>query len=182
MEMKRVQLPNGQELHIREAKPEDALAILAYIDQISEETDYLTFGPGEFVISVEEEARFIERLLVSDNKLMILSLIEDMIVGHLSFMGGSRPRTRHTGELGVSVLQEYWRCGIGTELITYLLAWAKSARIIRKINLRVRSDNVGAIRLYEKLGFVYEGTVTREFYVGGEFFDSVHMGLEIDLP
>ncbi|HBF99978.1 MAG TPA: N-acetyltransferase [Firmicutes bacterium] len=177
--MKRLLLRNGEELIVRQAMPEDAPHIIAYIDQISTETGYLTFGSGEFGVTVEQEGDFIEGLLESDNKLMILAFIESKLVGQLTFMGGSRPRIKHTGELGLSVLQEYWRQGIGTELIKYLLAWARDTRIIRKVNLRVRSDNMGAIRLYESLGFVYEGTITRQFYIDGAFFDSIHMGMEI---
>ena len=37
------------------------------------------------------------------------------IVGTLNFSGGARPRTAHIGEIGVSVLKEYWGKGIGTE-------------------------------------------------------------------
>lgn len=178
--MKRVQLDDGQDLVIRKAMPEDASDIIAYIDQISAETNNLTFGPGEFGIAVDQEIQFIEGLLESENKLMILAFMENKLVGQLTIMGGSRPRIRHTGALGISVLQEYWRQGIGTELIRYALAWAKETGIIRKVNLKVRSDNIGAIRLYESLGFVYEGTTTREFVIEEKFYDSIHMGLEID--
>ena len=44
--MKRVQLQDGQDLVIRKAMPDDASDIIAYIDQISTETNNLTFGPG----------------------------------------------------------------------------------------------------------------------------------------
>lgn len=178
--MKRVQLHGGHDLEIRKANPDDASDIIVYIDQISRETEYLTFGRGEFGITVEQEVQFIEGLLESDNKLMLLAFLENKLIGQLTLMGGSRPRIKHTGELGISVLQEYWRQGIATELIRYSLAWAKETGIIRKVNLKVRSDNRGAIRLYESLGFVYEGTTTREFYMDGAFYDSIHMGIEID--
>ncbi|HKM42597.1 MAG TPA: GNAT family protein [Limnochordia bacterium] len=178
--MKEVQLHNGQKLIIRKATPDDASHIIAYIDQISRETDYLTFGPGEFGISVDQEIAFIESVQNSDNQLMICAFVDHAIVGQLTFMGGSRPRTRHTGELGVSVLKKDWRLGVGTELIKYSLNWAKETHIVRKVNLRVRSDNAGAIRLYESLGFVYEGKKTREFSVDGIFYDSIHMGIEIN--
>lgn len=178
--MKYVQLKNGQKLLIRKAKPDDAPKIIAYIDQIGDETEYLTFGRGEFGITEEQEAKFIEAVLKLDNQLMICAIVEGRVVGLLNFAGGSRPRTKHTGEFGVSVLKKYWRMGIASELITYLLKWAKGTDLVSKVNLRVRSDHKGAIKLYESFGFVYEGTVTREFYINGKFYDSIHMGLEID--
>nr|NLJ01914.1 GNAT family N-acetyltransferase [Bacillota bacterium] len=178
--MKQFRLHNGEELTIRRAKPEDAPDIVAFIEQISAETDYLTFGPGEFGITAEQEAQFIESVIESDNKLMIHAFLEGRLVGQLTFMGGARPRTRHVGELGITVLKDYWRLGIGTELIRYCLEWAKQSRVVRKVNLRVHSDNTGAISLYEKLGFVCEGTTTRQFYLDGTFYDCIYMGIEID--
>ncbi len=38
----------------------------------------------------------------------------------------------------------------------------RQSETIRKINLRMRVDNLPAIRLYEKFGFVQEGRLTRE--------------------
>ena len=105
--IKRVRLKNGRELIIRKAEPNDALDILAYIHQVSGESDYLTFGPGEFGLSQEEEAKFIETVAASDNRLMICAFLDGRIVGQLTLIGGLRPRVRHAAALGVSVLKEY---------------------------------------------------------------------------
>ena len=86
--MKQFRLHNGEELTIEE-QPEDAPDIVAFIEQISAETDYLTFGPGG--ITAEQEAQFIESVIESDNKLMIHAFLEGRLVGQLTFMGGARP-------------------------------------------------------------------------------------------
>jgi RimJ/RimL family protein N-acetyltransferase len=78
------------------------------------------------------------------------------------------------------VLKDYWGLSIGKHLLRYLIDWAKKTGKVRKINLRVRVDNERAIRLYQRLGFVIEGTLKREFYVGGRFIDSYLMGLCVD--
>lgn len=178
--MSSFQLSTGKPLVIREAKKEDAPVIIDYINKVCKETDNLTFGEGEFGITVDNEVEFIEGILKSDNQLMICAFIEENLVGQLTFNAGHRPRVSHAGEFGITVLKEYWGLGIGTELIKYMIHWAKETGIIRKINLRVRSDNQGAIRLYQSLNFVYEGTITREFLIDGKFYDSLHMGMEID--
>ncbi|MDI9442509.1 MAG: GNAT family protein [Bacillota bacterium] len=178
--MKRVELLTGEELIIRRARPADAAQIIAYVEQVSGETDHLTFGRSEFGVTLEQETRFIEAVSKADNQLMICALLENSVVGLLNFAGGTRPRTRHTGEFGVSVLQEHWRKGIATELIAYLLQWARDTGIIRKINLRVRAGHTAAIRLYEKFGFVYQGRITREICINGKFYDVLNLGLEID--
>jgi RimJ/RimL family protein N-acetyltransferase len=43
----------------------------------------------------------------------------------------------------------------------------------------VRTDNERAIRLYEGKGFVYEGTMRKEFFVDGRYYDLHWMGLEL---
>ena len=70
--------------------------------------------------------------------------------------------------------------GIGEELIRYLIDWSRSSGIIRKINLKVRTDNARGIRLYKKLGFEEEGTVRRDFQLDGVFYDSMLMGMLIE--
>lgn len=178
--MKQCRLQNGQILTIRKAEKNDASVILDYINKVSTESDNLTFGKGEFGISEDKEAVIIETITESDNQLMLCAFIDNKLVGQLVFRGGSRARIRHAGELGITVLREHWGKGIGSELLKYLIAWAKETRIIRKINLRVRSDNYKAISLYRKFGFISEGENTREFFIEGTFYDSTHMGLVID--
>ena len=178
--MKIYQLKNGKELIIRGATVEDAAEMVKYVEQVGGESDYLTFGPGETTMTIEDEKSFIQSMSNCDNKLFVVAVVEGKIVGNLGYTGGPRPRVRHTGEFGVSVLKEYWGLGIGRELIQYLIEWSKASHIIRKINLRVRSDNAAGIALYKSLGFVEEGTRCREFYVGGTFFDCLMMGLSID--
>lgn len=112
--------------------------------------------------------------------MFIVAEIEGKIVGNLSFSGGPRQRIAHAGELGVCVLKEYWGQGIGTKLIEYLIDWCKESGIIRKINLRVRSDNYSAIHIYKKLGFNEEGLITRDFFINERFYDSISMGFIID--
>lgn len=173
-------LPNGQTLILREAQVQDASQMVDYIHTLSMETDFLTFGPGEINLTVEEEEKIIQSKVQSENQLNLCAFIEGKLAGNLSFISPTRPRVSHTGEFGVSVLQAYWGLGVATELITYLLEWAKKGQHIRKINLRVRSDHEKAIRLYRKLGFIQEGVENRGLCIAGQFYDFIHMGVCID--
>lgn len=178
--MRQIKLSNGSTILIRKATKSDAKAIIDYTNIIGNETDFLTFGEGEFNITIEQEENFIENTAKQNNALFIVAEIENRIIGNLTFEGGNRPRIKHAGELGVGVLKEYWGQGIGTELIKYLIEWCKNSRSIRKINLKVRSDNNSAIHVYKKLGFCQEGIVTRDFLIKDKFYDSILMGLKID--
>ena len=51
-----------EEFDIREATPEDAEKIIAYLAQVGGETDYLSFGKEGLTISTEEEEKFIQNI------------------------------------------------------------------------------------------------------------------------
>lgn len=93
-----------------------------------------------------------------------------------SFNAFQRERMKHRGEISVSVLKAYWGHGIGTRLMEHLITFAKGigAEIIA---LEVRSDNVRAIKLYEKFGFEKIGTFRGFFKIDGEWVDFDLMNL-----
>lgn len=171
---------NNEEIIIRKAKKSDAKALIEYLNVIGGESDYLTFGAGQFGRSVEQEEEFIVNALNKENALFIIAEVSGKVVGNLNFSGGIRQRTAHVGEFGVSILKKYWGNGIGEELVKYLINWSKNSGMIRKINLRVRTDNTRGISLYKKLGFLEEGIIKRDFLINGKFYDSLLMGLLID--
>jgi RimJ/RimL family protein N-acetyltransferase len=179
MEAHEHELKDGRILAIREARVEDARAVLEYVEAASGETDFLTFGRGEFELSEAEEEDYLRGCRESDNRLYLLGLIDDRIVSILTFSAGRRSRVRHSGEFGMSVRQQYWRLGIGSLMIDRLIDWARATGVVKKINLRVRTDNLRAIALYEGKGFVIEGTLRREILLDGEYFDHHWMGLEL---
>ncbi len=165
---------------VREASADDASSILEYIDKISSQTDFLTFGKGEFNLSLEEEKSLIEKSKSDDVSLFLLAEVDGRIVGNLNFTPGTRPRTIHFGKFGVSVLKDYWGQGIGNSLIKYMLNWARSNNVTKKINLEVREDHINAINLYKKIGFKVEGKISKYFFINGHYFDAIIMGVEID--
>jgi len=179
MEPRKHELKNGNVLVIRQATADDARAVLDYIEHISGESDFLSFGPGEFELTESQEADFLRQCRASNNQLYILGSIDDTIVSTLVFSAGRRPRVRHSGEFSMSVRKPRWGLGIGSLMLDTLIAWARDTDIVKKINLRVRTDNQRAIRLYERRGFVIEGTIRKAILFNGSYFDHYWMGLEL---
>lgn len=179
MEPRKYQLNDGRFLLIRTAAVEEAAAVLEHVNTVCGESDSLSFGPGEFELTEAEEQEFIRKCLASANQLYLLGSIDDTIVATLHFSGGHRPRVRHSGELGMSVRKLHWGLGIGSLMLDTLIDWATGTGIVRKINLRVRTDNRRAIALYERKGFVMEGTIHKEVLVNGKYYDHHWMGLKI---
>lgn len=54
------ELKNGQIMMIRKATKEDSSNIITYLNEVAGETNYLSFGQGEFAFSIAEEAEYIE--------------------------------------------------------------------------------------------------------------------------
>lgn len=179
VESRKHELKNGRVLLIREVAVEDTRAVLDYVERISGESDFLSFGPGEFELTEPEEEDFIRKCRASDNQLYILGSIDNTIVSTLVFSAGRRPRVRHSGEFSMSARRQYWGLGIGSLMLDTLIAWARDTQIVKKISLRVRTDNQRAIRLYERKGFVNEGTIRKEILLDGSYFDHHCMGLEL---
>ena len=167
-------------IRIREATAADAAALLPYWRRIGADTAFLTFGAEGPGTTEPEQREILERMAASENAIALLAEEAAEIVGCITFSGGSRAWTCHAGEIGISVVASHWGRGIGRRLLGMLLAWAEAGGVVRKINLRVHPDNTRAIALYESLGFVTEGRLTRETCVDGEFFDCLMMGRAID--
>lgn len=166
-------------MNIREAKVEDAKAMIDYLAAIAEESDNLTFEPGELKITIEVEEKILEQALASDKDVFFMAIENDEIIGNINFHGSHRKRLAHVGEFGISVRKSHWGQGIGGRLLDELIAWAPKHGI-RKINLRVRADNESAIRLYKRKGFQEEGRLRCEYIIDGICIDHYAMGLVLE--
>jgi putative acetyltransferase len=85
---------------------------------------------------------------------------------------GWSPRRRHVGGLGITVAADWQGKGIGTLLMEALLDWADNWAGLMRVELTVYTDNTRAIALYEKFGFVHEGTHRAFALRGGRYVDS----------
>jgi RimJ/RimL family protein N-acetyltransferase len=171
-------LKSNIELTIREARVEDSKSIISYIKKIILESDNLTFEEGEFNPTVEAEKQYIKSINESSNQCFLLSLVDNKIVGNLSISNINRARLKHSGDLSITVLKEYWNQGVASSLMIEFIQWLETTNLT-KINLKVKEDNIHAIKLYEKFGFIQEGIISRDFYIGGQYFNSICMGKEI---
>lgn len=170
-------LKDGRELLVREARGDDAEGLLEFIETISRESTYLSFGPGEFEMTVEEERDLLEKSRKTPTAIYLVGLIDEEIVTTLQFTTRDRLRIRHSGEFGMSVRADHWGLGIGGSILDQLIGWGRESQVVTKINLRVRSDNERAIKLYKSRGFEHEGTIRRDFLVEETYHDHHIMGL-----
>lgn len=177
--MARYTLKNGQTCVIERVQPGDAAELVAYVNQIAGETDNMTFGGGEFSMSVIEEEQYLRNTLWKDHTFIAVARVDGRIVANINLHGNERQRLQHSATFGISVLKEYWGRGIGKLLMEEMLTYAHWAGLT-KINLKTRTDNINAIALYHKFGFTVEGIERRAMLVNDQYVDFLLMGLILD--
>lgn len=158
---------------------QDAPEFLKYLKTVCADTLFLRMYPDEIFYTVSDEEVFIRKMTTEKNNRIIVAKVAGRIVGSGTIEGSSLQKFLHRGELGVSVLKEYWGRGIGKELITQLLSWARGNRSLKKINLHVNVENEIAVKLYKKLGFMFEGKLRNDFYYENRFVDTYLMGIDV---
>ena len=158
---------------------EDAAEIVAFYNRVGGETSYLSFEQDEYPLTVEEQREAIEHDAQDDSQYMLLVKDEGRIIAIGTMTTSHKIKARHVTELGIVVEKAQHSKGIGTILMKKLIQWAREQPFITKIRLDTRADNLKAVALYIKLGFVIEGTLKNETYWNDQYFDLYVMGKDV---
>ena len=109
----------------------------------------------------------------ADNYALVAEL-DGKVVGSID-ISRKRNRLAHVASIGMAVHDDYQNRGIGTELMKAALDMTDNWLNIRRVELDVYTDNLPAVHLYEKFGFVREGVRKRLAFREGEYVDAYHM-------
>jgi len=103
----------------------------------------------------------------------------ERLVGAISCERDTRAKVRHIGRVvGMMVDPASRSLGIGTALLAACIDAARRRDDIEMLTLSVTSDNAGAIRLYERAGFVRYGRLERALRVGDVYHSKDLMVLQ----
>lgn len=80
-------------------------------------------------------------------------------------------------EFRILLAAPYLGRGYGTEATKLALEFGFQRLGLQRIYLGVTDANIGAIRCYEKCGFLREGILRRDLYRDGQFYDSIRMAI-----
>ena len=165
---------------IREAVPKDAAELVKFVTTLLEGSEsFLEMAKGEFTLTVGEEEKFIQDCRKSENSIFIVAEKSGEIIGSLICVGSERIRIKHNTVLGMSVMEKYRNQGIGSQLLEYVITWAKKTKIVKRIELHVFKTNVRAIHLYRKYGFKIEGEKQNALKVNDKYINEYIMALSI---
>jgi L-phenylalanine/L-methionine N-acetyltransferase len=161
-------------IYIRAAEPVDAAALSALIgsEGVFEGTSQLPLMPV---------ASRVERYSKTDPAgLLIVACAQqegaEKIIGMLG-LHVVQPglRRAHVRGLGIAIDAAWQGQGVGQRLMSAALHWADNWAGILRIELTVLSSNQRAIALYERHGFVVEGTMRAHILWNGQLVDTLAM-------
>ena len=160
---KTIRLKDGRTLRLRNGEERDARDALAIFILGHEQTDYLLSYPDENDMTVDDEARFLEKKATSADEIELLASIGDRIVGLAGIERVGRfDKIKRRATFGLHVDQEFWGLGIGRALTRACVECARIAGYAQ-LELEVVAENERAVALYRSEGFVEFGRNPRGF-------------------
>ena len=142
------------------------------LDTVARERRYL----AQIEASPLEKIESFVRDSVANDAVQFVALDGVRVVGWADIFPAWAHAVSHCGSLGMGIHPDYRRQGLGEGLLRACIAKAK-AKDITRIELEARVDNLPAIRLYEKVGFIHEALKRNAMRFDGVYFDAVQMSL-----
>ena len=153
-------------IKLRRAKPDDCAAVAEFA---AEPTSVYNTLQMPFADATLWRDRF---TAAKPNALILVAEIDDKVIGVASLHPlNDSLRQSHVRALGITVAQAAQGRGVGNALMQGLLNWADQWAQVKRIELRVNVDNLAAIALYKKFGFVEEGRMVGECFRAGLYVD-----------
>jgi putative acetyltransferase len=160
-------LPAGLAIRAREPGDWQAMAALRALPRVRWGTLATPFE------TAESTRKFLESP-PPEGSIGIVAVLDGHIVGTASITRG-KGRRSHVGLIGMCVHDDFHRRGIGSRLMAALVDAADNWLDLRRLELTVFIDNAPAIALYEKFGFVVEGTRRAASFRDGALVDDFMM-------
>ena len=110
----------------------------------------------------------------SPNDYALVAELDGKVVGSID-VSRKRNRLTHVASIGMAVHDDYQNIGIGTALMQAALDMTDNWLNIRRVELDVYTDNLPAVHLYKKFGFVCEGVRKGLAFREGKYVDAYHM-------
>ena len=164
-------------IHVRPGNLDDVPGAHACLDVVARERRYLA------LLEAPPLARSQDWWggLIAKGHPFQVAVDDGRIVGWCDIAASPRPSLAHVGTLGMGLFAEYRGRGLGRRLLVAALDDARRAGLER-IELDVFAGKPRARRLYESVGFVFEGVLRRRYKLRGDAEDSVMMALLLEPP
>lgn len=174
-------MSNKKDVIFQEASAVHAQALLDFLGQVSQESDFLVLEQDIFQGEVAKLAQTLDEGSQSPYCFYLLAMLDEKVIGLSSLVISHHPKINHIGDIFLVVSKAYQGQKIGQILLEETIAWAEFQGFIRRLELTVQKRNKIALHIYEKFGFTIEGLKKRGAKTeDGEFLDVYLMGKLID--
>lgn len=165
-------------VEIREAKPDDARKLNAFMRSIFATSKHLITREQEYATGPFKQRLWIAKKHTNPVEVCFVATSNGAIIGMLDNWTDRRSRVAHSTCFAMSVCPSYQRSGVGRALLQTFINWVKSHAGLSRIELHVHNDNEAAIKLYESCGFEREGLRKGAVkYEDGRIVDDIIMAL-----
>jgi diamine N-acetyltransferase len=168
----------GKKVRLRAIEREDLPRYVAWFADpaVSENLQY------QMPMSLVHEERWYEENLKLPVEQQALAIDARRGAGKWEHIGsaGFNPidKRNRLAECGLFIgVKKYWGKGYGTDALLTLLRYGFDTLNFNRIQLCVMAFNQRAIHVYEKIGFVREGTQREAHFYKGQYWDMHHYSI-----
>jgi RimJ/RimL family protein N-acetyltransferase len=165
----------GQDVYVRGLHRTDLPAMLPWINDT--DVTRLLFT-GDRPANLERLTEQWEADLKSQHSIPFAACLrqDDRLIGttglySINWLSRSAEFRVFVGEKG------QWNKGIGTALTRLMTVYGFEKLNLNRVWLGVNADNVGAVRAYDKAGFVREGVLRQEQFRNNRYYDVIRMSI-----
>lgn len=175
----RFTLPDGRRLVLRALSSSDLAQAVRFANALvregrtNRELGVLLDTP----VTRKEEREWLARVVSGirrENTFSVAAFHDGSLVGNCDIWRQRFKDLRHSGTLGIAILDGYRGLGLGRKMLQHLLK-ASAGGGLTLAELRVLSINRRAIRLYASLGFKEAGRVPGKIIRNGRRIDEILM-------
>ncbi|MGP4933479.1 GNAT family N-acetyltransferase [Pseudoalteromonas nigrifaciens] len=120
-------------------------------------------------VSLEGTIEWCKKIINDRSRKDFVFLRDDTVLGFSGLVNISRADGR--AEFYIFISADEQGKGYGTAITKWLMAYAQVEMNLRKVSLYVTAGNESAIALYEKVGFINEGTLKKHSWFRGLYVD-----------
>lgn len=181
--VRKIQNKDGKEIIFRPIIPADAENILAFRKQIALESTNTMQYVGQDYPSVGETEKRLQTQLEDQTTINVGAFSGDKLVAYLNFRlpWGDHPWVAHSAQFGMMVLANFCGLGIGKNLLQIQEEHAKAIGV-KRIEAMVRVNNERGLNLYQRNGYIIEGTRRKAALINNQFEDEYFIAKILDEP
>ncbi|MGP4039751.1 GNAT family N-acetyltransferase [Gracilibacillus sp. D59] len=153
-----IQHLNTERLHLKRMTTDDAASLFT-IWSDPKVTEFMNISNFTTQNQAEEMISFLDQL-AQDQKAIRFTIIEkktNEIIGSCGY--NSLDFDNEKTDIGYEIARDHWGKGYAPEAISSLIQYAFNTLHFHRIEAKVEPENINSIKVLDKLGFTFEGTL-----------------------